>query len=288
MTKKEFQIRENAVLSAFRDNSIEEATTYEMELYERNCEKKFYRFRPPKEYEIDDLKESEIYLCRPRVFDDLEDCEWIDNIKELVQYRVQNLKEYKKLKKQVDSNIYEEVENKLRQNPRYIKMQEKAKNMCLIACVTDKMNDYMWEHYASDSEGICLEYDIEEVLDAIKNLNIRIFPVRYVDDRLQTKDIQFGVEEYEEETGELMERKYILSCMTKNKIPYARESEWRTLCENVDDEIVNGKKFDFIKPCKIYLGKNCSNNNRFHEEIIKVAKELGIPICDFSIMKKLN
>lgn len=53
MTKKELQIRENAVLNAFRDNNIEEAVTYEMELYERNPEKKFYRFRPPKEYEVD-------------------------------------------------------------------------------------------------------------------------------------------------------------------------------------------------------------------------------------------
>ena len=213
-------------------------------------------------------------MCRPSVFDDLEDCEWIDNIKELAKYRV------RKLKKQVELNIYEEVENKLKENPRYIRLKEKARNMCLIACVTDKMNDYMWKHYASDSKGICLEYDIEDVLDVIDNLNIRIFPVRYVDDRLKTKDIQFGVEEYVEESGELMKRKYILSCMTKNKVPYARESEWRILCENVENEVVNGKKFNFIKPCKIYLGKNCLKNDIFYDEIIKVARELDIPICE--------
>lgn len=107
--------------------------------------------------------------------------------------------------------LYKEIADSLKQNPRYIAMKDKVRNMCLISCITDKMNVYMWEHYAANSEGICLEYEFEEVLRAIADLNIKFFPVRYVEDRTKTKDIQFGPVEYSDDApDEVTERKYIL------------------------------------------------------------------------------
>lgn len=96
---------------------------------------------------------------------------------------------------------------------------------------------------------------------------------------MKTKDIQFGPLEYADDAlDELMGRKYILSCMTKNKVPYAKESEWRVLCEDMDDSIDKGKLFGFVKPCKIYLGKNTTQNKNFEKGVQEVASELGIPI----------
>ena len=137
----------------------------------------------------------------------------------------------------------------------------------------------MWENYAFKSQGICLEYNFEEVLLAIDKLKIRFFPIRYINDRKQVKDIQFGPNEYEmDESDELMARKYILSCMTKERVPYANESEWRVLCEDIDESIDKGKLFDFIKPNKIYFGKNINRNEEFKTAIENVARELEIPI----------
>lgn len=280
MTRNELEIREKAVLSAYRDNNIEMGVDYVMRLYERNKRKKLYRFRPPKQREIEAIRKSQIYLCRPRLYEDSGDCEWIDDIEALAKYdvTVRNSQKYRYVKKQITPEKYKEIVDNLKQNPRYIEMKEKVRNMCLVSCITDKMNDYMWEQYTSNSEGICLEYEFEDVLKAIADLNIRFFPVRYVEDRSKTKDIQFGPDEYADDApDELMERKYILSCMTKSKIPYAKESEWRVLCEDMDDSIKKGKLFDFAKPGKIYLGKNIFKNDVFETGIVEAANELGIP-----------
>jgi len=281
MTRNELVIREKAVLSAYRDNDVNTGVDYVMKLYERNRQKKLYRFRPPKQHEIDAIRKSQIYVCRPRLCEDSGDGEWIDDIEEIAKYdvNVRNVQKYWRFKNRLTPEKYREIAESVKQKPRYIMMKEKARNMCLISCITDKMNDYMWEQYTCNSEGICLEYEFEDVLKAIADLNIRFFPVRYVEDRTKTKDIQFGATEYAEDASdELMARKYILSCMTKNKVPYANESEWRVLCENMDDSIEKGKLFDFVKPSKIYLGKNISKNEVFEKEILVVAKELGVPV----------
>ena len=220
-------------------------------------------------------------MCRPRLYEDSGDCEWIDDIEEIAKYdvNVRNVQKYGRFINRLTPQKYREIAESVKQKPRYIMMKEKVRNMCLISCITDKMNDYMWEQYTCNSEGICLEYEFEDVLKAIADLNIRFFPVRYVEDRTKTKDIQFGATEYAEDApDELMARKYILSCMTKNKVPYANESEWRVLCENMDDSIEKGKLFDFVKPSKIYLGKNISKNEVFDKEILVVSKELGVPV----------
>lgn len=166
--------------------------------------------------------------------------------------------------------------------PRYKEIKDIVRNMCLIACITDKMSDYMWEKYTCDYEGVCLEYDFEEVLYAIKKLKIRFMPIRYVDDRAKTKDIQFGPEEYAKSSPEeLMERKYILSCLTKNRIPFSKESEWRIMSESTNLPInENGKLFEFIKPHKVYLGKNIGRNEWFESEIRNASGKLGIEICE--------
>lgn len=65
--------------------------------------------------------------------------------------------------------------------------------------------------------------------------------------------------------------------MTKNKIPYAQESEWRILSE-LSLTPNNGESFDFIRPCRIHLGKNISRNTDFHNGILQIAHEYKIPI----------
>lgn len=281
MTRKELEIRENAVVRAYRDNDVDAGVMYALQLYDRNHDKKLYRFRPPKEYEVDAIRKSQIYLCRPRLYEDSGDCEWIDDLEEIAKYdvTVRSAQKYEKYKNLFTTEKYKEISENIKKAPRYIAMKERARNMCLISCITDKMTDYMWEQYAANSKGICLEYDFTEVLMAISELNIRFFPVRYVDDRTKVKDIQFGAMEYADDApDELMAKKYILSCMTKNKVPYANECEWRVLCEDMDETIDRGKLFDFIKPSKIYLGKNIFQNQAFEMNILQVADELHIPV----------
>lgn len=98
--------------------------------------------------------------------------------------------------------------------------------MCVIACATDKISDYMWKNYASKKTGVALEYDLQNILKQLCLMpDIKLFPVRYVDERANTEDIWFGPEDYNSEGNDKILQKYILSCLTKNRFPYSQESE---------------------------------------------------------------
>ena len=233
MTRKELLLRQKAALAIYKDNNIVGGVRYAKELFDRNMEMKFYRFRPAEQYEIDAIDNAQIYLCRPKLYEDQGDCEWIDDLEALVKYdiMIRNNKKYGRIPPSYLSELSRQVAERLREDPKYINLKNRVRNMCLVACITDKVNASMWKKYAVNCTGVCLEYDVEDVFEAIRKEHLHLFPIWYVDDRKKVKDIQFGPDDYAEEApDEKMMRKYILSCLTKNKIPYSCESEWRILC----------------------------------------------------------
>ena len=64
MARNDLTLRIQAVLCAYKDNNLEQAIDYVMNLYKRNKVKKLYRFQPPKQHEIDAIRDSKIYMCR--------------------------------------------------------------------------------------------------------------------------------------------------------------------------------------------------------------------------------
>ena len=283
MTRNELIIREKAVLYAYKYNDFDKAINNVLELFERNKTKKLYRFRLPLSREIDSIRQSNIFLCRPKLYEDEGDCKCIDDVEALVKYTVteRSRDKYKKVRKLFTSEFYDKIVKEVKENQKYIQMKDNVRNMCLIGCMTDKMTDYMWEKYANNHEGICLEYDFEEVLKTLRGQGLIFFPVRYVENRDSDSEIFLGPKEYAEiDDDTLMRRKYILSCMTKNIVPYAKESEWRIFCEYAElpPEKDDGKFFDFLAPKKIYLGKKIDNNIKFKNEIIDMANIRDIEI----------
>lgn len=283
MTRKELTLREMAVTNAYIKGNKDIAIDYVMELRERNLSKKLYRFRPPKMYEIDALKNKQIYLCRPSVFEDSEDCKIEYNLPDLFKYFMSEVKPEKYRHLQgilTDKTKVNELTKAMNENPKFIKINESIKNQCLVACITQTYNDYMWEHYAQHHEGVCFEYEMDQVIFAIKN-DLRFFPIRYVDSRNNLEDIRFDSSDYGD-TNESFHRsrmKYMLSCLTKNKVPFSKEYEWRFLYEYMElEDGKTGHLFNFIFPSKIYLGKNIVNNITFEKGIIDFANSTGIPI----------
>lgn len=283
MTRKELWLREKAALMAYKKCNYDAAASYIFELYNRNKAKKIYRFRPPQLYEVDAIRNQQIYMCRPMCYEDSGDCEWLDDLEELIEFtlNVKDREKYRMMGAKLTEEKKKECIALLQKNARYIEIKNKSRNMCLIACLTDKKTQYMWKDYAVDSEGVCLEYDFETVLQMISDESqLNLCPIRYVENRRETKDIQFRSEDYAEDAPEeVMEAKYRLSCVTKDKVPYANESEWRLMCLETEIPITQkGKTFDFLRPSKIYLGKNIDRNIKFKEGILDVAKVYGIPV----------
>lgn len=282
MTRKELQLREQIACAAYKTHQEELYRDLISSLILRNEGRKLYRFRRPEQYEVDDIRNQQVYMCRPMCYEDMGDCEWLDNIEELTEKAFEE-KGYSRAGFELTDEIRNVCRERLLKKPRYAELKKILRNLCLVACLTDTKTTKMWNEYASNSEGVCLEYDLEEVLKEIeKHEDLELCPVRYVEDRKKTKDIMFDSTDYfseEADSIECLRYKYYLSCMTKDRIPYVSESEWRLICFKTDIPIQQeGKKVGFLKPSKIYLGRNIDRNLQFKSEIIKAAEEQRIDV----------
>lgn len=283
MTKKELKRRESAVLAAFKECNPQKAFEYIEKIIKYNSENTVCRFRPPLEREIDLLEKKKIFMVRPRVYEDKGDCEILYNIRDLYRHFMINIKseKYSDVRNLIDEELDEKVRIGLEKNPRFQELKECVRNRALVACFSENYDEYMWREYANNGEGICLVYDL---LDIILNIphDMKLYPVRYVDDRRACKDIWIGVEEFGEESDSFIggELKYLLSCFTKEKEPYDREAEWRLLyVEDRMDHENDGKEFCFpIIPSLIILGENITNNAHFEARVRKFAMDNSIEL----------
>lgn len=287
MTRKELLIRARAVETAFCKEDIEKAVDDAMLLVRTMRGNNLYRFRPPKMHEIDALRENKIYLCRPSVYEDQNDCKILYDTSDLFKHFMLKIKpeRYQAFYNRCGDTIMQKMVNDLECHPEFQAHADKIRNQCLIACITQNYSNFMWENYAQDGQGVCFEYDIYSVVEGLKKCltDLKFFPVRYVEDREKVIDIRFDSGDLDDSEDSIHKAslKYILSCMTKDKIPYAKEAEWRILCEygELDGE-EKGKLFDFIPPSRIILGPQISLNRKFQAEISKCAADMNIQVCN--------
>lgn len=102
---------------------------------------------------------------------------------------------YKHAIELMDEDLDEKIKNGVEANPKFQEFRDKIRNSVLVACMSENYDKYMWNNYAYNGEGICLVYDLLEVMTK-KPDGLKLYPVRYVEDRKSTEDIWFGVEEY--------------------------------------------------------------------------------------------
>lgn len=229
----------------------------------------FYRYRPDKDYEVDTLENKQIYLCKPIAYEDDEDCQIKIDEEDIIRHYLEHSGNGYK----ANNKLIDEVKRKIRNHPKWSKLMDSMRNDCLVACFTENYdNDYMWTKYANNSMGICVEYDIFELLNFIKEKKWVYMPIRYIKDRNKQKDIYFTSKEFnlDRDTVDEAILKYKLSCMTKNINPYYSEREWRLLeeCPEILKKSTDtGMLYDFIKPKKIIMGKNIKENESFYKKV---------------------
>lgn len=131
---------------------------------------------------------------------------------------------------------------------------KKETGICSLAESNDVSD--MWENYASNSSGYCIEYDVSDY-----EFNCGIFPVVYQDDR-QTNIIEQIVYNF---IGELIfglsdgqvdadKSQFLRLFLTKN-LKWDYQKEWRLLGDA-------GQKIKAPKIKTIYIGKNASADDR--------------------------
>lgn len=142
----------------------------------------------------------------------------------------------------------------------------------------------MWAHYANNHQGFCVAYDMKNPSNTI--LSGCTFPIQYTDERL---DITSFIKKYATMVASEVDKQtalgikkvlindlslvYVEQYLSNIKhLSWAYEKEFRcTMGANA-----KGMPFVDANPKAIYIGMNCSENNR--QKLIEVAKKLSTPI----------
>ena len=281
MTRGELRRREQAVIAGFIERDGDKAFRYVKEIIDINAnDGVLFRFRPAKQYEIDTLESNKIFLCRPSIYEDNGDCEILFDIKDLCRYLMVEMKpnKYRKIANLVNEDFYNSIMDSLEIMPEFIHLKKKIRDQALVSCFSEQYSEKMWRKYANDSEGICLVYNLREIFINLPK-DLKFYPVRYVDDRKEQYDIRFTSQEYNNKNDSEQEHlKFLLSCLTKNKVPYSSEAEWRLFYDNAllnDDE--KGQCFNFIiKPKVVIMGRNIDRNIDYKKRVEEYVSKNGI------------
>lgn len=142
----------------------------------------------------------------------------------------------------------------------------------------------MWAHYSNNHQGYCVSYDMANPDNSVLHANT--FPVQYTDQRLDitsfmkqytnmlsvefSKHISQGSKDISINDFSIV---YIMSYMYNVKqTSWKYENEFR--CTTAATAI--GMPYVDATPKAIYIGMNCSENNR--KRLISISKKLSIPI----------
>lgn len=208
--------------------------------------KYLYRYRhinEKREYEIEALEKRDIFCSS---FDKLNDGEEGIIIRELLRKFPSSMK--KQVKKQL-----EELRKKFG-----------------VACFSkvepyNTYAEYMWENYAGNGEGICIQYNISDMIDK----NFYIIPVKYVK--------KLNIRDFLEENTFVSELTYVMKhCCGSDKDKKNRiweiEQEWRHMIE-IDNEY--GKYSEiYLQPAKIFIGKRLKEI--YKNKIYKMLSDIEI------------
>ena len=166
MTRGELRRREKALEAGFIERDGNKAFECVKEIIKINAnEGVLFRFRPPKGYEIDTLEAEQIFLCKPSIYEDSGDCEIIFDLRELCEYFLieRRTELFNRMGAAFDDKFYDDVIERLNRNPRFENLRNKIRDQALVACFSERYDEFMWTNYALDSEGICLVYNLNDI-----------------------------------------------------------------------------------------------------------------------------
>ena len=281
MTKKQFELREKANKAKYMDVDTEACVDAIMALCSRieivDGMQKLYRYRRLDKYELDGLENETIFMRWPSTYEDCGDCTPVLDLKEITDFIVRkNYPQFNPdiLKRRLIN--YDEIKH----NERFKKKIEDMRDTSLISCFTERCdNEKMWHQYADKNKGICIIYDLLEILSFIKEHNtaMEFMPIWYVEDREACAEIMLNHIDLLEDRYESL-RKAQMTCMTKDKLKFSFEEEWRLIYYKKKTEMSTGKGevIPFIKPWCILCGKDLDRTGSEYRELQRITQNKGI------------
>ena len=155
-------------------------------------------------------------------------------------------------------------------------------SMCIASFTTDRDNRNMWENYAKNYSGFCVEYSFRKEIPEINSKNawdmLHLLPVSYCAKRPifdHNKTLQSIVMQDTKQDDTYVDLEEYLKqgykAVTTKLSDYRSEKEWRLVMQNKYQGI-----YDFPYVSAIYLGKDMPD--RKIDKMIEVGQKLGVPV----------
>lgn len=276
MTRNQLKFREKACVAQYKHHDKEEALKAIMELYDRmpyyiGNVRALFRYRPLKDYEVEALQDQTIYMTWPSTYSDENDCAPVIDYKGI----------YDDIKGGNNSADRDRFLKRIDSDDRTKPIIDGMRDKWMIACFTERFdNDKMWKEYAGSYTGICLAYDFMDVLNEIARAKMmQLMPVRYVENRGKCRDI-FWEREDLINPNDKTDDKFKLACVTKEKIKFSFEEEWRLIYPRVraTQDKLNGECISFVNPRYIICGEYIDKSSANYQKLSEIAEEKGIEI----------
>lgn len=130
-------------------------------IIEENLPQYLYKYRSGSEWDLDALENDSVWMGSAIEMDDPLDSKLLltDEFRKQIEYVVNNVEHFKKEKYRVYLN-----DNSV----------QKDCFLCSLSEISD--SDDMWERYANNEQGFCIEYNTEEL---ICKIGLPLLPVYY-------------------------------------------------------------------------------------------------------------
>ena len=219
-------------------NDVEEAKKVLLDNIDTN--QMIYRYSRGLNRDLYNLKNHQLWLRSAFNFNDPYDCLVTVDCGLKMSYLQSQRKEA------VEAYMRQEAENK---------RTEALRSSQFVACFSEVNNSFpMWGYYAADHKGMCLGYNLYELIN-----EYQCMPIIYSDKLLF----------YNEEDSE---RNILANTLTKSD-QWGHEKEWRIVIEDITNMGKTGIIKDFILPQEIYIGcmqqktvVENNNNRRLHNK----------------------
>lgn len=255
--------------------------------------KKFYQYRSfdTNGYNLQNLRNNQIYLNNPQNFNDPFDCFFTANFNDYIRdellknknrlvsnlndkFNLSDTQKYEAMKYLESDELFNQlnITQIITQQNKYQDLEslkKRLQNIFKVSCFsTDNNNLLMWSHYAKNHQGFCVEYDVSQI-EAVNTFRINLFPVLYKTETLDISSLK-KIQKVIYNNPTLSPLLSIIIGTIKAKDWYY-EKEWRFIQRNIDSDLYTMP----IKPSCVFLGAKISSDNR---QIIKeILKEQSIP-----------
>lgn len=271
-----------------------------------NIPPRIFKYREINRFSLQNLETDTVWLCSANQYNDPYDCcctfdflrlskntshlsldEFLSNAElsekfpqatidlarnsaDPVQYLLQALVEKDPLPEHVQRELTEMLDHvTLRLGDDMIKQMNEFFQQSTKVCSFSERNDSiaMWGHYAKSHQGICIEYDFEQ-LEPDDVRRHALMPVRYSDQLFNATEYMYPVADKRS-----FNNLFALVAAAHKSVEWSYEKEWRLVIQIGPDD--PDRNYPMPKPKAVYLGTKTTSEN---ESVVRnLCDRRGIP-----------